>query len=155
MLGSDEAPLDRFVLAQNDVWDQVMSEIVSGRKQTHWMWFVFPQLAVLGRSEKSRFYGIRNRREAQDYLADPILGARLRDAAETLLFSARGTAEEVLGDVDALKLKSCATLFGVVSQDAMWSDILIRFFEGRADVLTLSHLQEEPGLSRVENVPET
>lgn len=97
MLGSDEAPLDRFVLAQNDVWDQVMSEIVSGRKQTHWMWFVFPQLAVLGRSEKSRFYGIRNRREAQDYLADPILGARLRDAAETLLFSARGTAEEVLG----------------------------------------------------------
>ena len=133
--------LGRFVSAQNGLYDQALAELRAGRKQSHWMWFVFPQLAGLGRSEKARFYGIDGAAEARAYLAHPLLGARLRRCAEVLLGHAGTRAEAILGPVDAIKLRSSMTLFEAVAGDpAPFAAVLDAFYASERDAATLSML---------------
>jgi uncharacterized protein (DUF1810 family) len=130
--------LGRFVSAQNGLYDQALAELRAGRKQSHWMWFVFPQLAGLGRSEKARFYGISGGAEAR---AHPLLGARLRSCAEALLGHAGTRAEAILGPVDAIKLRSSMTLFEAVAGDpAPFAAVLDAFYASERDAATLSML---------------
>ena len=120
-----------FLEAQAPVIDTVMAELARGRKETHWMWFVFPQLRGLGRSERARFYGIEGLGEARDYAAHPVLAPRLRAAAELVLSHAGRPAEAVMGAVDAAKLRSCATLFAAADADARaFPALLAAFFGG-------------------------
>lgn len=105
------ADLSRFHAAQADTIDAALAELRAGRKHSHWMWFVFPQLATLGRSGTAKYYGIADRAEARAYAADPVLGPRLVQAAEAMLSHPGRSAEDILGPVDALKLRSSATLF--------------------------------------------
>jgi uncharacterized protein (DUF1810 family) len=110
--------LERFLDAQAPVIDRVMAELARGRKETHWMWFVFPQLRGLGRSGMARAYGIDGRCEARAYIAHPVLGPRLRAASELVLSHAGQPADAILGDIDAVKLRSCATLFAAADPGA-------------------------------------
>jgi uncharacterized protein (DUF1810 family) len=131
--------LNRFREAQDRVWPQVLAELRDGRKTGHWMWFVFPQLRGLGRSETARLYGIADMEEARAYLADPVLAGRLEQAATALLSHSGLTAEEILGAVDALKLRSSATLFsraGAGRTALLMHDVLARFYGGRPCPLT-------------------
>jgi uncharacterized protein (DUF1810 family) len=105
------ADLDRFVRAQDPVWDQVLAELRAGHKTSHWMWFVFPQLAGLGHSEMAQRYAIASLAEARAYLVHPVLGRRLEEAARLLLDHRDRPADEIMGPIDALKLRSCMTVF--------------------------------------------
>ena len=132
--------LDRFVSAQADVYDGALAELRSGRKESHWMWFVFPQIAGLGRSETARFYAIQDAGEARAYLAHPVLGPRLIEATEAVI-AAPSTAEAVLGGIDAIKLRSSMTLFAAVAEDPKpFVAALDRFFGGGPDDVTLATL---------------
>lgn len=138
-MAEDSFDLERFISAQSQVWDDVCAELRAGRKQTHWMWFVFPQLAELGRSATAKFYGLSSADEARAYLADPILGPRLKACCETLLEPYQGTAVEIFGTIDAMKLRSCLTLFAEVHREgSVFKDCLLRYFDGRSDPATLS-----------------
>jgi uncharacterized protein (DUF1810 family) len=131
-----DVELDRFVDAQAGIHEQALAELRAGRKQSHWMWFVFPQLRGLGRSETSRFFGIAGLDEARAYLAHPVLGARLRAAFEAVL-AAPGSAEAILGPIDAVKLRSSATLFLRAAPDEpLFGAVLDRFFDGQPDAAT-------------------
>jgi uncharacterized protein (DUF1810 family) len=135
--------LARFSAAQADgVYEQALAEIEAGAKRSHWMWFVFPQLAGLGRSQASQFYGIHGRAEAEAYLADPALAARLRDCTQAMLkWAGKRSAEAILGPVDALKFSSSMTLFAEVSGDAdPFAQALDSFFDGERDEATLELL---------------
>ncbi len=133
--------LQRFVIAQSRVWDDVCAELREGLKQTHWMWFVFPQLSALGRSATAKFYGLSGPEEARAYLADPILGARLRECCEVLLQLDGRSAVEIFGATDAMKLRSCLTLFAAVGpHDPIFQKCLVRYFEGMGDVATMALL---------------
>jgi uncharacterized protein (DUF1810 family) len=137
----DPFDLQRFVTAQSPAWDDVCAELRQGRKQTHWMWFVFPQLAELGRSATAKFYGLSGADEAKAYLAHPILGARLRLCCETLMQLPPATAVEIFGTIDAMKLRSCLTLFAAVSRDEpIFQECLLRYFGAGGDPLTLKLL---------------
>lgn len=128
-------PLTRFVTAQDrdGSYDRALAELRAGDKRTHWMWFVLPQLAGLGRSPMAELYGIDGLEEARDYLRHPVLGPRLRECAHALL-GARGSAEAVLGLTDALKLRSCMTLFLRASPtEELWQQVLDRFHGGAVD----------------------
>lgn len=133
--------LDRFLDAQRATYAQALDELRRGRKTSHWMWFVFPQLAGLGRSETARFYAIRDLAEARAYLAHPILGARLAECAEALLAHAgRASAEAMLGGIDAIKLRSSMTLFEEASPDraaSPFAAVLDAFYAGERDRETL------------------
>jgi uncharacterized protein (DUF1810 family) len=122
--------LERFRAAQAPVIGAVMAELARGRKETHWMWFVFPQLRGLGRSERARFYGLDGRAEARAYAADAVLGPRLRAGCELMLSHAGRAPEEVLGAVDATKLRSCATLFAECTEAAAFPAVLAAFYGG-------------------------
>ena len=117
--------LRRFIDAQDRIWPSPVKELRAGRKQTHWMWFVFPQLRGLGRSEMAQFYGIADLAEARAYLADPVLGTRIEEAFRAMLMN--DDAQDVLGHVDALKLRSSATLLGRAGSAAA-DDIISRFY---------------------------
>ncbi len=133
--------LDRFVSAQADVYPQALAELRRGRKTSHWMWFVFPQIAGLGRSETARFYAIRDADEAHAYLAHPMLGPRLVEATLAVT-AAPGSAEAILGGIDAMKLRSAMTLFAAVADDdAPFVAALDRFFDGQRDPATLALLR--------------
>ncbi|MEO1292841.1 MAG: DUF1810 domain-containing protein [Pseudomonadota bacterium] len=132
--------LTRFVEAQDRHWEAICAELAAGRKTSHWMWYVFPQLRDLGRSERALYYGIADRAEATAYLADPVLGPRLRDVCALMLAAEAETAEEVLGPVDALKLRSSATLFDAIEPGAVFGEILSRFYAGVPDPETLRRL---------------
>jgi uncharacterized protein (DUF1810 family) len=110
-LAQADFDLDRFVDAQAAWYATALEELRAGRKRTHWIWFVFPQLAGLGRSEASRKYGISGIAEARAYLAHPLLGPRLLEAVEAMLGHRGATAQSILGDLDAMKFRSCLTLF--------------------------------------------
>lgn len=132
--------LDRFVPAQQPVFDRALAELRAGRKASHWMWFVFPQIAGLGRSDMARFYAIRDADEARAYLAHPVLGPRLHDAVATAI-AAPGSAEAIFGGIDAIKLRSSLTLFAAVADDpAPFEAGLARFFHGERDPATLALL---------------
>ena len=132
--------LDRFVAAQRAVWPAPLEELRAGRKRGHWMWFVFPQIAGLGRSEMARFYALRDSDEARAYLAHPLLGPRLIEAFEALPTSPPPDAVALLGKIDALKLRSCATVFEAAGGGAVFAQALDRFFAGARCPLTIARL---------------
>lgn len=137
---SDE--LERFIHAQDPVWEQVLDELEAGAKQTHWMWFVFPQLRGLGRSDLARRYGIASLAEASAYAAHPLLGPRLERCCELLLAHTGRSALAIFGSVDELKLRSCLTLFERADPGRPhYTRLLERFFGGRRDATTLSMLE--------------
>ena len=141
MIADDD--LERFVTAQDqaDTYDGALRELRAGRKSGHWMWFIFPQLRGLGRSELSRFYGIGSLDEARAYLAHPVLGPRLLACATTVAGLEGTSAVRVLGEVDAAKLRSSMTLFGRADPDQpVFHQVLDRWYDGRADPLTLERL---------------
>jgi uncharacterized protein (DUF1810 family) len=134
--------LARFVDAQSAVWDDVLSELRSGRKTTHWMWFVFPQLASLGRSATAKFYGLRDLQEARAYVEHPVLGPRLVQCCELLTSIRDRDAVDIFGNVDAMKLRSCLTLFMTAAPEhAVFSECMDRFFGGEPDALTVGQLK--------------
>ena len=131
--------LERFLAAQDNsgTFARAMSELRAGRKRSHWMWFVFPQLAGLGHSEMSQTYAIASLDEAREYLADPVLGWRLRESAAALLEHPARSAEEILGPVDALKLRSSMTLFAAADpEEAVFAGVLEAFYGGEPDPAT-------------------
>lgn len=132
--------LARFHTAQAPVFDTALAELRAGRKETHWMWFIFPQLASLGRSDRARFYGLAGLDEARAYLADPVLAGRLTRAARAVLAHPGKTADEIMGPVDALKLRSCATLFDAAGGGAEFKALLDTFYDGEACPLTRAAL---------------
>jgi uncharacterized protein (DUF1810 family) len=133
--------LSRFVEAQQPLMDDVRAELRAGRKRTHWMWFVFPQLRGLGRSEMARHYGIASRDEAAAYLAHPTLGARLRECVELVLAVQGRTAHEIFGSPDDLKLRSCLTLFREIDGGGgVFDRALAKYFDGQPDPMTLQLL---------------
>jgi uncharacterized protein (DUF1810 family) len=133
--------LDRFVAAQERSWETALAEIRRGRKESHWMWWIFPQLRILGFSPTAKRYGIEDLAEAKAYLAHPVLGPRLVEAARAILLHRGRTAGSVLGEVDGKKLRSCATLFAAVpGADSAFQEVLDTFYEGKADTRTLEAL---------------
>ena len=129
--------LQRFVDAQQGVIDGALRELRAGRKTGHWIWFVFPQVAGLGHSELSRYYAIGSLDEAREYLAHPILGPRLREAAAAVLAVEDRTAELILGPVDAAKVRSSMTLFHRVAPDEpLFRAVLERYYAGIPDPRT-------------------
>jgi uncharacterized protein (DUF1810 family) len=134
---TDPYRLQRFVDAQAGVIDSVLAELRAGHKTGHWIWFVFPQLAGLGRSETARSYGIGSLDEARAFLEHPLLGERLRECGRTVLAIDRRTADEVLGPVDAMKLRSSMTLFHrAAPDDPLFPAVLARWYGGVPDELT-------------------
>lgn len=141
---SDDFDLDRFVTSQADSWPAARAELQHGRKTTHWMWFVFPQLRGLGRSAIAQHYGIVSLAEARAYAAHPVLGPRLIEAAR-LVAAAPGSAEAIMGSVDALKLRSSMTLFAAAAADpAPFVAVLDRFYGGARDPATIALLADVP-----------
>ena len=128
----------RFLDAQEDVFPTVLEELKRGRKRTHWMWFVFPQVRGLGRSPNARRYSINSLSEALDFANDPILGARLQKCCELLLVLEETSVQKVLGQPDDLKLKSSMTLFSEITNDKIFSDVLDKYYESQRDLSTLS-----------------
>lgn len=137
--------LSRFVAAQEGTWPAALAELRAGRKATHWMWFIFPQLATLGRSATARYYGIAGLAEARAYLAHPVLGPRLQKAARAVLAHEGAPPEAILGATDALKLRSCATLFAEAGGGPEFRAILDAFYGGRPCPLTLAALGRREG----------
>lgn len=133
--------LDRFVEAQAHAYADALAELRDGRKESHWMWFIFPQIAGLGTSPTSRFYAIASLDEARAYLAHPLLGARLRECTEAVLAHAGTRAEAIFGGIDAVKLRSSMTLFDrVAGGDNPFGRCLAAFFDGQRDARTLALL---------------
>ena len=132
------AGLQRFVAAQADVMETVLAELRDGRKRTHWMWFVFPQISGLGHSAQSERYGIVDIAEARRYLNHPVLGPRLQQCFELVLQHRELSAERIFGELDARKFRSCATLFNIAcgSDDSVFAQALRVFFGGKPDRLT-------------------
>ena len=130
--------LQIFVQAQEDIYEQALAELKNGSKESHWMWFVFPQIAGLGNSEMARKYAIPNLADAKAYLSHDLLGSRLRECTEAVLAVEGRTAHEILGSPDDMKLKSCMTLFEVADgPDSVFSSILEKYFEGQRDERSL------------------
>jgi uncharacterized protein (DUF1810 family) len=142
-----EADLIRFVDAQVQVYRQVVEELTDGRKQTHWMWFIFPQLSGLGHSTMAQRYAIRDMDQARRYLADPILGDRLRHDVRLMIRHKRKSALEILGSPDELKFRSCLTLFREAASDKsdhlLFAQALEQFYNGKPDPRTLELLRSE------------
>lgn len=133
--------LQRFLDAQAPVYQDACKELKAGRKESHWMWFVFPQLRGLGHSAMAVRYGLASRQEALDYWRHPVLGARLRHCMALLLAHQGLSAQDILGEIDAMKLKSCATLFAVVAApEPVFQQVLDRYYGGERDLRTLALL---------------
>lgn len=139
----DPYDLARFISAQRDDYQQALAELESGRKRSHWIWYVFPQLDGLAFSSTSRYYAIKGLDEARAYLDHPVLGPRLLECAEAVLRVEGRTATEVLGYPDDLKLRSCATLFALVSEaGSVFERVLNRYYQGQPDERTLQLLAD-------------
>jgi len=135
--------LQRFVGAQHGIYQTALGELRSGAKLGHWMWFIFPQLAALGRSATAQFYGLYSLDEARAYLQHQLLGPRLRESVGVLLsWAGRKTAEQILGPVDAVKLRSTLTLFDQVEPASIFADAIAHFYAGRYDERTLALLRQ-------------
>jgi uncharacterized protein (DUF1810 family) len=142
----DPYNLSRFVEAQSGCYARVLEELEAGEKTSHWMWFIFPQLAGLGTSPMARRYALSGLAEARAYLGHPTLGARLRECTQQLLAVEGRTVHEIFGSPDDLKLRSCLTLFAQAAaaspapQDRVFGQALARYFGGEPDALTLGLL---------------
>jgi uncharacterized protein (DUF1810 family) len=138
MTAADPYNLARFVEAQRRDYERALSEIEAGRKQSHWMWYIFPQFEGLGSSPTSRHYAIRSEAEAAAYLAHPVLGPRLIECAEAVLGVEGRSAHDVFGSPDDMKLRSSATLFASVSSDnSVFHRVLEKWFDGKPDAHTV------------------
>ena len=139
--GNDPYDLERFVQAQAHDFEIALAEITSGRKRSHWMWYIFPQFTGLGFSAMSQRYAIRSVAEAQAYLSHPMLGPRLMQCCEALLAVTGRSAHEIFDSPDDMKLQSCATLFASVTPaDSVFAHVLARYFSGQRDQKTLDLL---------------
>lgn len=143
---NNEMELERFVKAQHDTYETAFSEIRQGCKRTPWIWYIFPQLVGLGHSSNARYYGIRNRAEAEAYLNHPVLGSRLRRISERLLTVEGRTAREILGNLDAMKVRSSMTLFDAVSPNDIFGLVLDKYYGGQRCQYTLEMLDEKPDI---------
>ncbi len=144
--GFDRHNLARFIAAQEGVIDRARAELRGGRKASHWMWFVFPQIVGLGRSGTARFYAIGSREEAAAYLAHPVLGPRLVECTQLVNAVKGSTAEQILGHVDAMKFHSCMTLFATVDAGQPdFAEALRKYFGGAPDRATLDRIQSGSG----------
>lgn len=132
--------LNRFKVAQENSYDTALREIRGGRKRSHWMWYIFPQIDGLGMSYTARLYSIRDIDEARDYISDPVLGARLIEISEALLTLQSSNPTAVMGYPDDLKLRSCMTLFMQVSDNPVFEAVLDKYYGGEPDTLTLKLL---------------
>ncbi|KAI9129164.1 DUF1810 domain-containing protein [Acaryochloris sp. CCMEE 5410] len=142
---SNDDPFDlaRFVVAQRDSFDLALSEVKSGRKLSHWMWYVFPQLSGLGRSTTSQRYGITGADEAYAYLMHGVLGPRLLAICDAALCINGRSATEIFGKPDDMKLRSCATLFAQISNtDSVFHKLIDKYFDGKMDPRTVGLLQD-------------
>lgn len=136
--------LNRFCQAQETTYESALSEIRSGRKKTHWMWFIFPQYAGLGFSSTSVFYAIKTLDEARAYLAHPVLGSRLEECCQALLALENLTVHEIFGSPDDLKLRSSMTLFAYVAPPgSVFEQVLAKYCDGKPDQLTIELLGNE------------
>jgi uncharacterized protein (DUF1810 family) len=129
--------MNRFIEAQERDYKIALNEVQSGKKLTHWIWYIFPQMRGLGRSFYAHLYGIINIEEAQEYLQDEILGERLREITNALLEHYDKTAVDIFGYLDAMKVKSCMTLFDAISPNDIFDKVLDRFYEGKRCELTI------------------
>jgi uncharacterized protein (DUF1810 family) len=147
MAGPTDDPygLERFLKAQNPVYADVLAELREGRKQTHWIWFIFPQAEGLGHSSMAKRYAIKSRDEAAAYLAHPILSTRLMECTELVLAHSGKAAHDIFGSPDDLKFRSSMTLFGAVSARAIFQTALDAFYEGAPDDTTLHILRAWAG----------
>lgn len=133
--------LSRFEAIQADVYQNALSEIKAGKKTSHWMWFIFPQIQGLGSSEMAKYYALQNKSEAEHYLSDAVLGKRLVEISRELLKLPTGTAEEIFGYTDSLKLRSSMTLFSLLDKtDPVFQQVLDKYFGGRPDAKTIALL---------------
>lgn len=134
--------LERFVEAQAGIYPKALSELRAGRKHSHWMWFIFPQITGLGHSDMARFYAIKDRDEAVAFLSHDLLGQRLRECCEAVsAWAGKRSAVAILGTIDAMKLHSSMTLFAAVATDAAPFDAIIEaFYDGKRDTRTLELL---------------
>jgi len=139
-----EHDLARFVSAQEGTWPAALAELEAGRKATHWMWFVLPQLRGLGRSPTATYYGIADLCEARAYLAHPVLGPRLTEISRAMLAHAGTAPEAILGPVDALKMRSCATLFDAAGGEPVFGRIIDAFHDGTPCPRTRALLADAP-----------
>ena len=138
---ADDFNLERFVDAQNGIYDTALAELRAGHKRTHWMWFIFPQIEGLGHSAMAQRYAIRSADEAAAYLAHPVLGPRLRACAAAVASHHDRGVDEIFGHPDNLKFHSSMTLFADIAPDeAIFQTCLDQFFDGRADPATLDRL---------------
>lgn len=141
----DPHDLGRFVEAQEGDYEVALAEIRSGHKQSHWMWYIFPQVAGLGFSATSRRYALKSKAEAQAYWNHPILGPRLLACCEAALGVEDRSAYDIFGSPDDMKLRSCATLFACVTPPgSVFERLLAKYFQGKRDEQTISVLQETP-----------
>ena len=143
----DPFDLNRFLQAQEDDYEQALSEIVSGRKRTHWMWYIFPQIDGLAFSSTSKRYSIKSVEEAKAYLEHPILGPRLLECAEAVIHLEDQSATEIFGSPDDLKLRSCATLFAcVLPPGSVFDRLLTKYYRSGRDEKTLQLLGITPNV---------
>ena len=133
--------LQRFIEAQNDSYDQALKEIINGRKLTHWIWYIFPQIKGLGFSYNSEYYGITSLQEAKDYLENELLRKRLFKITESLLMHKGKDIESIMGDIDSLKLKSSMTLFDAVQPGSIFGEVLDEFYGGERCRRTLEKIR--------------
>ena len=134
--------LERFIKAQGHHYKLALEEVRSGKKQSHWVWYIFPQMRGLGRSYFAQLYGISDREEAVAYLNHEVLGPRLREITSALLDHVDYSAEEIFGDLDAMKVRSCMTLFDVISPDDIFADVLNKFYGQQRCGLTVRMLSK-------------
>jgi uncharacterized protein (DUF1810 family) len=141
---AEAASLERFVQAQSGIYPQALAELRAGAKRSHWMWFVFPQIAGLGRSPTARFYAVADRAEAEAYARHELLGSRLLECTEAMLgWRGKRSAEAILGSIDGLKFRSSMTLFEACADDpAPFAAPLDAFYSGERDAATLELLGE-------------
>ncbi len=139
---NDLYDLNRFISAQDKVYARVLTELKNGRKRSHWMWYIFPQLDGLAQSTTSKYYAIKSREEAIAYLNHPVLGARILECANTILAIEGKTVSEIFGYPDDRKLKSSMTLFSDVASDSVFARVLDKYFQGERDDRTLQLLEK-------------
>jgi uncharacterized protein (DUF1810 family) len=134
--------LERFVTAQAQIYPRVMAELKAGCKQSHWMWFIFPQIAGLGHSTMAQMYAVASLDEVRAYLAHPLLGARLRECCQAVMTVEGKSAHDIFGSPDDVKFRSCLTLFAQAApNETLFTDLLDKYFDGEADELTLQKLR--------------
>lgn len=134
--------LDRFIEAHNEDYARALKEVSNGRKLTHWMWYIFPQIIGLGMSETARYYEIKSLEEARAYLNNELLKSHLIEISNALLELCTDNPVEVFGDVDSLKLKSSMTLFSYISDDEIFNKVIDKYFNGNKDLTTIRICEE-------------